>query len=198
MKTINLRLAMMAMMFTVFMGCSSDSGSGDCEPIACQNGGIFQDCQCDCPDGYDGQDCTIEVQPSKIWITKVRVKKFANSDGFTGWDGPGTSPDLRLEIEKVATSVFLSNTFYPNVLSAGNDAYDFTITNPIETTSGNSILNLVLLDYDQEDTIPSDDDYMGSAYFSPYSDFTGFPMSMTVNDPAGNYRFEVFLTYEWN
>jgi len=187
-----------ATMASFAISCSSDSGSGECETISCQNGGFFVNCQCDCPVGYTGINCSDEVTPSKVWITKVRVKKFANSDGITGWDGPGTSPDIRLEIQKGATSVFLSNSYFANVLSTGNDAYDFTLTNPIETTPGNSILNVILLDYDQEDAVPTDDDYMGSAYFSPFNDFSGFPASMNVDDPSGNYRFEVFMTYEWN
>jgi hypothetical protein len=198
MKTIDLRIATAAILFGLFAGCSSDSNSGSCELISCQNDGMFVNCACDCPEGYTGEDCGTELSPSEIWITKIRVRKFANSDGITGWDGPSSSPDIRMEIEKGMTSIFLSDLYYPNVLSSGNDAYDFNLANPMDTVSGNSILNVILWDYDQEDTIPLADDYMNSAYFSPYSDFSGFPPSMTVDDPSGNYRFEIFLTFEWN
>lgn len=50
-------------------------------------------------------------------------------------------------------------------------------------------------DYDQEDAIPSDDDFIGGIYFAPFTEDN--KTSVYVSDLNNSINYEVFLSYEW-
>ena len=62
----------------VFNGCDKDTSSPSqnndpCESIVCYNGGYCVNGECLCPEGYTGPDCSQQVTPTKIRITKIEV-----------------------------------------------------------------------------------------------------------------------------
>jgi len=78
------------------LNCSSDSSAPACTPISCLNGGVSKpDCGCNCPQGYTGSNCGTQITPSSIYVKKIRVKKFPDTDNGTWWDTfPNSDADI--------------------------------------------------------------------------------------------------------
>lgn len=198
MKKFLLNTALVTILFLAFSGCSSDSDSS-CTPIPCLNGGVSNsDCGCDCPDGYTGINCATQVQPTKIKITKIRVTSFPNlkPSGFS-WDAlpPGFSnPDIfpYLAINDGANGLYAGLSM-SDVLSNGNDIYDFIPTSPIIITNINQQLNLWLYDDDGG----GNNEFMGGWNFYIYNSTSGFPTLLNVGTGNNNVKFQLTLSYEW-
>lgn len=194
MKKFLLKTALVTMMFLTFSGCSSDSDSS-CTPIPCLNGGVSNsDCGCDCPQGYTGDNCSLEITPTKIKINKIRIKKFTDS----GWD-TFNGPDIYIKLYKSNILIFTSSTYAPNAVGDGSLYYDEVFNPTFESNSTSIIFKMELLDYDGNDTPANTDDLMTTLYFSPFvgTEGLGFPSSFNIQDSSGQYRAEVFVTYEW-
>lgn len=206
MKTVLSRLSVLIIAF-LFFNCSSDSGDTPCVPISCLNGGTSTpDCGCDCPQGYTGSDCSTQVTPTKITITKIRVKYLPNTTTTEGyWDIIGlnptnASPDIFVTmVNSSFTEIYRSTTYYKNVISDGVTYYDFVPSTPISITSVNSVFILKLWDYDGADSNFNDDidDNMGFVVHYVYSSTGGFPSTITVSDTTIPLSFELTLSYTW-
>lgn len=179
-------------MLYAFLGCSSDSGSDSCVPISCQNGGTSNaDCGCNCPQGYGGTDCSTQLTPSKIKITKIRILKFLNSGA--GLDDGGTNPDILISVDKGSANLYTSTVYYSNSDGLASIPYDFTPPTPIESIQTSTIFTLNFWDYDDNSSY----EFLNSIYFSPFVNISGFPSSITIQDTNGNYKAQLYLTYEW-
>lgn len=206
MKTVLSRLSVLIIAF-LFFNCSSDSGDTPCVPISCLNGGTSTpDCGCNCPLGYTGSDCSTQITPAKITITKIRVKYLPNTTTTGGyWDIIGlnptnASPDILVTmVNSSFTEIYRSTTYYKNVISDGVTYYDFVPSTPISITSVNSVFILNLWDYDGEDSNINDDinDKMGFVGHYVYSSTGGFPSTITVSDTTIPLSFELTLSYTW-
>jgi hypothetical protein len=202
MKTVLSRLSVLIIAF-LFFNCSSDSGDTQCVPITCLNGGSSTtECGCNCPQGYTGSDCSTQITPTKITITKIRVKYFPNTDAGSSWDFSNTTvayPDIFLTLKNSSlTEIYRSPTYYKNVLSDGTAYYDFVPATSISITSVNSVFVLNLWDYDGADSnISSSDDDMGFIVFNIYNSVGGFPSTISVLDTSKSLGFELSLTYTY-
>lgn len=167
-------------MFSI-SGCSSDDSSS---PTTTP-----------CPQGYTGPACLTQVTPSKIKITKITVKSFPMTNGGFDWDSVidgGADIDVRL-FDSNELPVFISDNYYPDA-TTGND-YSFTPPQPIVITNMNQMYFLELYDYDGNDSVANEDDFMGSSAFFPYSSTSGFPETKLLTN--GQLEFELTLEYEW-
>ena len=206
MKTVLSRLSVLIIAF-LFINCSSESGDTPCVPITCLNGGTSTtECGCNCPQGYTGSDCSTQITPTKITITKIRVKYLPNTTATGGyWDITGlnptnASPDILVTMDNSSfTEIYRSTTYYKNVISDGVTYYDFVPSTPISITSVNSVLILNLWDYDGADSNINDgiDDNMGFVVHYVYSSTGGFPSTITVSDTTIPLSFELTLSYTW-
>ena len=203
MKTIFKRLSVLTIAF-LFFNCSSDSTT-PCVPISCLNGGTSTpDCGCNCPQGYTGINCSTQIAPTKITITKIRVKYFPNTDAGSYWDASfptaaNAYADIYLTLQNSSlTEIYRSPTYYKNVLSDGTTYYDFIPATPIIITAVNSGFVLNLWDDAGADSnfISSDDD-MGIIVFNLYKSTGGFPSTLTVLDTSKSLGFELTLSYTW-
>jgi hypothetical protein len=105
-----------------FFSCSNGSDSEPCIPITCLNGGISNiDCGCDCPIGYTGVNCSEQVTPSKITITKFTVKVFpitqTNGDNWDSWltNSDDAFPDIYITLSDSNSNIIWdSPTYFPN------------------------------------------------------------------------------------
>ena len=206
MKTVLSRLSVLIIAF-LFFNCSSDSGDTPCVPITCLNGGTSTpECGCNCPQGYTGSDCSTQITPTKITITKIRVKYLPNTTTTGGyWDITGlnptnASPDILVTMDNSSfTEIYRSTTYYKNVISDGATYYDFVPSTPISITSVNSVFILNLWDYDGADSNFNGgiDDNMGFIVFNIYNSVGGFPSTISVLDTSKSLGFELSLTYTY-
>jgi hypothetical protein len=193
----------MLLMIAMFFGCSKDDSSSSCTPIACLNGGVSTpDCGCDCPIGFTGPNCSTQVTPTKILITKIKVKNFPNKkpDGVTTWDDfiftSYNSPDIFPFLTLGSITLFQGSDFQ-DAISNGNGTDNFTWipSTPIEIVAINSQFSLDLYDKDIPTALPPNE-FMGGWYFYVYNPTGGFPTTKTVG-AAGPVTFELTLSYVW-
>ncbi len=182
------------MIAIVFLGCSSDS-SDDCQSITCLNGGISNsDCGCDCPQGYTGSNCNIQIQPTTIKITKILIKSFPYTNNGIGWDSVignnANEADLLIRLFNSNGQPFnVGNSYFENASNAFS--YLFTMPSPIIINNANELLSLEIYDYDY----PDSDDFIKKTFFYVYNVNGGFPTIKTITD--GNVMFDVYLEYVW-
>lgn len=206
MKNSILKSVLILILFTSFLSCSSDSNSPACLPITCLNGGTStSNCGCNCPTGFKGTNCSTQITPTKISITKIRIKAFPNTDSSnSNWDvnfpdASNALPDIFVTLENVSEAfLYQSPNYYANVISNGSNFFDFTPTTPIEITNVNSSFLIKLYDYDQADSnISSDPDLMAYKAFNFYSSSSGFPATLIVSNENAPFQVEFSLTYQW-
>lgn len=183
MKNLLFKLVAILLLFSTFINCSSDSDSNSTKPITC-------------PPGYTGPNCDSPITPTKIKITKIRIKQFPNSDGTTNWDFTN-GPDIYIKLYKSSSLIFTSATYASNAIGDGSMNYEETFSPSFESNNSSSLFRMDLFDYDGNDTPSNPDDLMTSIYFSTYANFIGFPSSFNIQDSTGAFKAEVSVTYEW-
>lgn len=207
MKTIISKISIV-LIFVFFLGCSKEEDSiVPCVPVTCKNGGTSTpNCGCTCPQGYTGSDCSFQVTPSKITITKITVTAFPNlnTNGFN-WDVTlptvtNSLPDIYVKLKNsVGSDFYESSTYFKNAMSDGTKPYEFIPSTPLEVTNAISVFTFQLYDYDSADSNVNDgiDDLMASKVFSLYSPTGGFPSTLTVTDTNIPVSFTLSLSYTW-
>ncbi len=202
------KLIALLIILVMNLNCSSDSNDPvACTPITCLNGGTSNaDCDCDCPQGYSGTDCSTQMSPITIKITKIKVKYFPLTDNGDFWDisiptTANASPDIYVTLQNSNNvELFNSPTYFGNVLSNGTETWDFTPSTPISISFVyfNS-LNIRLYDYDGAVSNVNDnvDDLMASSTFDIYSSTDGFPTTLTLLNPTTPIGYELTLQYTW-
>ena len=178
--------------------CSSDPAeeSIPCVPIACMNGAkSTPDCGCDCLEGYTGINCSSQIKPSLVKISKIRVIKFPDTNNGNWWDIlPNSDADIYVTLQDNSlVTIYNHPTYYQNAIGTGAYYYDFTPSTPIiiSNTYGNLKMNL----YDFEDI--GSDTLMESSLFKSYDSTGGFPTTKTITNTSGTFSFELTLSYVW-
>ena len=134
-------------------------------------------------------DCSKQVIPTKIRITKIDVLKFpATTSSGGGWD-PLDAPDILVAFIKGTTKLWESSTYFPN--AAQGTTYTFTPSTAIEITAPKDEYIVNLYDYD---TLPPNQD-MGGIRFIPYSDTNGFPSTITLECSGCTTSFKLYVQY---
>jgi len=203
MKTLNFNLANLVnhpfiavirfsflLLFISLNACSVDDPLGDkCGGVVCFNGGYCSNGDCVCPAGFSGADCSQQITPSIIRITKIEIIRFPATDNGAGWDltsGPDLLPELRLG----NTLIWEAPNFIQNADPAVVQTF---IPNPtIEMSSPNSEYSITLYDFDDFDA----NDFMGGINFVPYYSSNAFPSILTL-DAGGSVAFRLYLSYAW-
>ena len=206
MKTFLKRVSILVVGVLV-LSCSSDSSDSStptCTPIACLNGGTSRpDCGCNCAIGFTGSNCSTQITPSSIKITKIRVKKFPNlntngnnwdSFALPGWERPDIFPAL---FPFQGTSVLFAGTPIDDSFSYGNDTFDFIPTTPIVITQISQQFTLLLIDDDSTTINPNTFETMGGFNFYLYDSTGGFPTIITLSNATSPYKFELTVSYVW-
>jgi hypothetical protein len=191
-KIILLSIAML------LFGCSEDTPTSNaipCTPISCLNGGVSStDCGCNCPQGYTGSNCGTQKTPSSIYITKIRVKKFPDTENGDWWDTfPNSDADIYVTLVNTSFQTIYTSGRYTDATGLGTTYYDFTPATPIIITNVTSALSIKLFDYENIGS----DTLMDSLFFNPYSSSGGFPATLTKLNSNGNFVCEISLQYVW-
>ena len=130
----------------VFHSCKKDP----CLGVTCRNGGYCANGTCNCPTGYSGSDCGVEVTPASVTITKMVLEKFPATDvNGAGWD-PSSAADIFMTITAGTTST--TTNFKTNYFADANANLSYTFDNVNYTISSiNSNWSFGLWDYDTID-----------------------------------------------
>lgn len=194
-----IKLILLSILTTTYLGCSSDSGSNNCETITCLNGGVFVNCECECPDGYTGNNCSTQVTPNKVIINKAIVKVFPNTNNGDFWDlaipdVEDALPDVYITFQDSNLNIIYdSPTFYENAISGEGTFFEFTLTPSLELTTFDNPYLVNIWDYDSG----SEDDFMTSYGFFAYTANNNFPDIITVVNQSDEILVDLEVTYQW-
>ncbi|GAA0743121.1 hypothetical protein [Gaetbulibacter jejuensis] len=190
---------LLSILTSTYLGCSSDSDSENCETIVCLNGGTFMDCECNCLEGYTGNNCSDQVTPSKVIINKAIVRVFPNTDNGEFWDAAipdaeAALPDVYITFQDSDLNVIYdSPTFYENAISGEGTFFEFTLTPSLELITYENPFLVNIWDYDTT----SEDDFMTSFGFFAYTSNNNFPDVITVVSQSEEILVDLEVTYEW-
>lgn len=180
MKKFIFKSVLLLIVSTSLLSCSSDD-SETTAPIVC-------------PTGYTGTDCTTQVTPTRIVISKIRVKLFPNTNAGSNWD-VGSAPDIFVRLGRgdgsASTVTLFTSDYISDALSDGTNFFDFTPSTPIELLFPTQQHAIILGDYDST----SSNEFMGGLVFNPYNSTGGFPSTITVNNSSIPLRFELTVSY---
>ena len=198
MKNLLKKIAILSIVMFLF-GCSKDSPTttpAACTPITCLNGGVSRpDCGCNCPQGYTGSNCGIQITPLQVLITKIRVTKFPDTNAGSWWDTlPNSDADIYVTIQNSSsTTLYSSPTYIQDATSNGVNYYDFVPSTPIVFSNVTSGYMMNIYDYD---TVGSNQ-LMDFNAFYLYNSLGGFPTTKTYTNSTGTFSFTLTLSYVW-
>ena len=181
------------LLFIFSFSCSETDD--DCTPVNCTNGGSQTvDCQCDCLDGFSGFDCSVQLTPTTIKITKIVVKKFPDTDDGDFWDSLDLSDaDIYIQVTEGLFNIIYDHPFYIPNASGLNVEYEFIPESPINLTSFLSVNYIDLYDYDEFNS----DDLISILGFIPYESSGGFPTTITRTNSDGTFECDIAFEYTW-
>jgi hypothetical protein len=136
------------------------------------------------------------ITPTSVKITKIKVKKFPDSNNGNWWDTfPNSDADIYLTVENSAFTVLYNHpTYYSNATGLGTSTYDFIPATPINLTNvtSNYLINL----YDYDNSVSSE--LISVLAWSPFSTSqTSFPTTRTVVNGTNTFECELTLQYTW-
>ena len=184
MKTI-VNFFFLAVITTAFIGCEKDP----CSNVICYNDGTCVNGQCLCPEGYSGADCSQQVTPEKIRVSKIEIIRFPATDNGAGWDLT-SGPDIYPAIYKGSSELYSSTNFFQN--ADPSFTYDFDVDPALDLTDPQDQYQIDLYDNDDFDA----DDFMGGIIFTPYVNNNGFPNTIDL-DVGGAVAFKLHVNYVW-
>lgn len=171
-----------------------------CLTLDCVNGGTCISGGCACPDGYEGEDCSIELEPVSMSIIGINVTEYplypldsmGQPDSTKSWDTDGTGPDLFFAFHEGTSSNYDPNTdFVSSVMSnATGNPLEINATPPYVVTNLTSNWSLDLWDADG-----ATQEFMDGVIFVPATKAPGLPTTFEVKYP--NMKATFFVQWEF-
>lgn len=169
-----LKRILILFLFLLIVNCSSVSDKNR-TPITCLNAGTPNaGCGCNCLEGFTSFDSNLEISPTKIKNTKIRIKQFPNLDWTTS-----AGPDISIKLYKPDTELILTfSSYVPNANGNRTFSHDELFNPPLES----SLSMLELLDFVGYYILYNNDDLMYSIIFSTYvgTRDSNFPSSLEI------------------
>ena len=153
---------------------------------------LFNSCKKEsstCPEHYTGSDCSEQITPSQITLTKIEVTGFpATESAGGGWDN-NDGPDIFPVLLQGANDLVNAESSYIEDANFNTD-YIWTLGTPLSLNASSQYV-LGLYDYDDFDP----NDTMGEVSFKPYSSTGGFPATKEIS--GNGISFRLYLTYSF-
>ena len=162
----------------------------------CVNGYCHEEA-CVCYNGYSGNTCDTQIEPSSIRIWEVKVANFPASNEGVAWDPDGSGPDI-------FPSLFFPGENEPFYLGSSRKESD-PMRRPKTTTLGRCMDGRVrspscpktsaacCMTWSSNRGIPCAS--WGRPPGPLYGSDNGFPATITITE--GDYSFELSVNYEW-
>jgi len=156
-----------------------------------------------CSAGFTGSDCTQELTPKQIKVTKIQIQKFSiTNPAGVHWDPAETGiermPDILIAIVRGGVEK-TSASFAPNCELAGVP-YTINFANPQVAGSGEFTLDLeslyTLRFYDFDYNLGQE--LMKEATFRFYTAGQKFPSKLRVESSDGQFACDLNLEYTFD
>lgn len=186
-KFILVLIAVSSLSLLTFQNCNK---ADPCEGVICLNGGICVDGFCDCPQGYTGDNCQLQVTPLEILIKKFEILGYPATNGGISWD-THDGPDMYIRVMQGKTEVY---RYHKTVLNAvDGNVYTMTpLTKP--SLDPDTEYTLELWD-DDSDQGANDQKIHTSVKFKPYKANTNFPDTINVKSILWDMDINLYLDY---
>ena len=176
----------------ILASCEKDDDD-PCDNVTCLNGGTCEDGNCDCLEGYTGNECGEQVTPTSIRITQVTLNDFPAQNDGDDWDGflcGGGNPDILISLDD-GNGEFFFSTNYDDVVPGTT----LTFTQGFPTTTNNPENMHIIRLYDDDTGGCSPDDFMGGLQFSIYESDNGFPETIDVVNTSVQIEATLHIEY---
>lgn len=152
----------------------------------------------ECPTGYEGENCDVEIKPKSILVLSVKLTKFpAQTPDGMNWDenvNPEfVNPDIFLGILADSSVVWTSAT-YQDVAPGSTRSY--TVPLPGLELDPDQTYTVVALDLDGAGTA-LENDYIGGVIGKFYQPGAGFPGVQKLECSNCEVNFEVEVIYRY-
>lgn len=188
MNTIFKNTTFFLLLLLGLVSCGSEEDA--CLTLSCTNGGTCVSGGCACPDGYEGEDCSVELEPISMSIIGINVTKYPTVRmDSSSWDSLDNSgPDLFFAFHEGTSSNYDPNTdFVSSVLNnATGNPLEINATPPYVITALSSSWSLDL--WDADGTM---EEYMDGIIFIPADKTAGLPTTFDVETPTVKATFFV-------
>lgn len=208
---------------TLLSSCSKDDdlANNPCENVECFNGGICISGTCDCPSGFTGNNCEIQVDPCAN-INCLNGGDCINGECNcpTGYNGPDCSNQetpSKIRITNIqltsfpptdngggwdlssGADIYVSMEYsgviiyeHPSYYENANPNQDYNFQPNINLNMNNPTDTYIIRLYDYDDF--DSDDYMGGLQFVPYQNSNNFP-STIILDAGTGISFQLSISY---
>ena len=183
MKPISIITAVIVLLTLSLVSCVEDP----CENSLCKNGGICDQGNCLCPEGYFGMHCDEKVKPNKMRISFISLTRFPELKNGIPWDDVD-GPDIYFKLYQDTFPIGKPLELFEN--ANANQSYDFSI-DIIEMTNITGRHVIKLFDYEGFNLTP---EYMGEVEFIPYNSEKGLPQTFIL-DNGGPVAFVIGVIY---
>lgn len=184
MKTpIQMLLAIMLMAMFTLTSCSPDSSDN----TLCENGGVSDNGNCLCPDGFRGERCEEKVMPYRMRVSSVTLTRFPTSNNGVPWDEMN-GPDIYFSLFEDTFSVGMPLEL---ILDAAIDHFYTFRTDVIEMRDITGKHFMRLFDFE---SLNVESEFMGEVEFVPYYEERGLPETIVL-DNGGPVAFVIGVTY---
>ena len=162
-----------------------------CEGVTCLNNGFCFNGGCDCPERWEGLDCSNQKTPNSVRVTNVKLNSFPFDNDGISWDVLDRA-DVYFQINEGTQSdgplVFKSISFQ-------NSSPEQMLRWQLITESVNldPSKRYSIFFYDKDDL--SADDYIGGLGFDAYGNNNGFPEVLKLENAAINIELEFQYIY---
>lgn len=186
MNTLLKNISLFLFLFVALISCGSEEDA--CLTLACLNNGTCVGGACACPEGYEGDDCSIEQTPISMSIIGINITRYPTvRPDSTSWDSLN-GPDLFFAFHEGAGSSydpsidFVSST----MVDANGQALEINATPPYIVTNLASNWSLDLWDEDM-----GADEYITGIPLLPLDQVVGLPTTFDVETPEMKATFFV-------
>lgn len=176
-----------------FLSCNSEEAEPEnkivdpCENVTCLNDGYCYNGNCICPEGYTGEDCSEEVEPTSIKIDKISIYRFPETDNGSSWDLT-SGADIYIKVNREGNELYKSSYWENAEQSFVYNAF------PTDLSFTAMYDEYIFYVYDDDGSLAPD--FMGGVSIFPYKIWGGFPETLNL-DAGGNVAFHIELSYTW-
>ena len=188
---MNVQIKNIALFIFLLIGLISCGSEDDaCLTLTCLNDGTCVNGACACPEGYEGEDCSIEKTPVSMSIVGINVTKYPTlRPDSTSWDSVDMSgPDLFFAFHEGTGAAYDSNTDFVSstMNNATGQALEINAAPPYLVTALSSNWSLDLWDADN-----GTEEYLDGIIFLPLDEVDGLHTTFDVETPTVKATFFV-------